>query len=250
MRNPKITIVIATYNSEKTIGTALKSVAEQSLQDWECIVVDGASKDRTIEIVKEFINDSRFCYISEPDKGIYDAFNKGWKMAKGEWVYYLGSDDYLINSGLANLLRDSSSYDIIGGGVLLIRDGYPAKVQLTRGIRGCHQAFIVKRELFPLLNGFNQNYKLFADTDFLIRAYNSGYKVLNRNIIVAGFSLGGASQSFKVLNRVFIERYKIYKSNNYTKFPLLYCIWRYLRSIMIYVKYKIRIPIYKNGNSI
>ena len=89
-----VSIIIATYNSEKTLRRALDSVLNQTYQDWECIVVDGASKDNTIEIVKEYVSkDTRFRYVSEPDHGIYDAFNKGWKMAKGEWVMYLGSDD-------------------------------------------------------------------------------------------------------------------------------------------------------------
>ena len=78
-----VSIIVATYNSDKTLRQALDSVLNQSYQDWECIVVDGASKDSTIDIVKEYVSkDSRFRYISEPDNGIYDAFNKGWKMAK------------------------------------------------------------------------------------------------------------------------------------------------------------------------
>ncbi len=82
---------------------ALDSVLNQSYQDWECIVVDGASKDNTIGIVKEYVSkDARFRYISEPDHGIYDAFNKGWKMAKGQWVMYLVV--------MMNILRMASKY--------------------------------------------------------------------------------------------------------------------------------------------
>ena len=81
---PKITIVIATYNSEKTLAVAMESVLNQTFQDWECLVVDGASTDSTVSIVEEFIRvDKRFRLISEPDKGIYDAFNKGWRNAMG-----------------------------------------------------------------------------------------------------------------------------------------------------------------------
>lgn len=104
-----VSIIIATYNSEKTLRRALDSVLNQSYQDWECIVVDGASKDNTIGIVKEYVKkDSRFRYISEPDHGIYDAFNKGWKMAKGEWVMYLGSDDRLTTNGFSEVFKDSN----------------------------------------------------------------------------------------------------------------------------------------------
>ncbi|HBV84011.1 MAG TPA: glycosyltransferase, partial [Lachnospiraceae bacterium] len=72
----------------------MSSVLNQSFQGWECIIVDGASKDNTIEIMEEYCEkDARFRYVSEPDNGIYDAFNKGWRLAKGQWIQYLGSDD-------------------------------------------------------------------------------------------------------------------------------------------------------------
>ena len=99
--SPLISIIIATYNAEETLHDALESVLNQSFQDWECLVVDGASKDNTVKIIEEFCkHDKRFRFISEPDKGIYDAFNKGWRMAKGEWIYYLGADDLLLKDAL------------------------------------------------------------------------------------------------------------------------------------------------------
>ena len=111
-----VSIIIATYNSGKTLRRALDSVLNQSYQDWECIVVDGASKDNTIEIVKEYVSkDSRFRYMSEPDHGIYDAFNKGWKMAKGEWVMYLGSDDEYTKEGIKALMDNSDGADVVYG---------------------------------------------------------------------------------------------------------------------------------------
>ena len=99
-----ISIIIATFNSSRTLAKALESVLEQNFNDWECIIVDGKSTDNTLDIIKEFeLKDSRFSHVSEKDNGIYDAFNKGWKMAKGEWIYYLGSDDYLTGDGLKKL---------------------------------------------------------------------------------------------------------------------------------------------------
>lgn len=117
----KTSIIIATFNAAKTLNKALDSVLNQTYQNWECIIVDGASKDDTINIVKEYVQkDTRFRYISEPDKGIYDAFNKGWEMAKGDWIYYLGSDDILLPNGLESLIKgtDTNSYDIIYGNVI------------------------------------------------------------------------------------------------------------------------------------
>lgn len=75
-----ISIIIATFNAAKTLRKALDSVLNQTYKDWECIIVDGASKDNTISIVKEYVQkDTRFRYISEPDKGIFDAYNKDGK---------------------------------------------------------------------------------------------------------------------------------------------------------------------------
>ena len=120
---PKISIIIATYNSGRTLRAALESVHGQTFQNWECIIVDGASKDDTIDIVKEYCaKDSRFRYISEPDHGIYDAFNKGWRMAKGEWVHYLGSDDTLTPNGMSVVAAElDDTYAIVTGNVYLHR---------------------------------------------------------------------------------------------------------------------------------
>ena len=83
MNNPKLSIIIATFNAAKTLSVALDSVLKQSFQDWECIIVDGASKDETVAIIKEYEPrfEGRMRWVSEPDKGIYDAMNKGLQMA-------------------------------------------------------------------------------------------------------------------------------------------------------------------------
>ena len=109
-----VSIIIATYNSERTIKRALESVMNQTYQNWECLVIDGNSKDKTIEIVNNFVKlDSRFRYISESDNGIYDAFNKGWQKAKGKWIYYLGSDDWLEEDGLRLLMKEEDANTVI-----------------------------------------------------------------------------------------------------------------------------------------
>ena len=145
---PKLSIIIATFNSEKTLRKALESVYTQDFQDWECVVVDGASTDETLDIVKEYVaKDSRFRYISEPDKGIYDAFNKGWRQAKGEWIHYLGSDDRLVKDGFKNLFLQDIHADLVGGAVYLVRDDEKDILQETNLADGCHQAFITKRKI-------------------------------------------------------------------------------------------------------
>lgn len=82
---PKVTVVIATFNVGRTISSAIESLINQTYPNWECLVIDGGSKDNTIDILKLYKQkESRVDFISEPDNGIYDAFNKGWKKAKGD----------------------------------------------------------------------------------------------------------------------------------------------------------------------
>lgn len=98
-------IITATYNSEKTLERTIKSVLNQSYANFEYIIIDGSSSDRTLSIVKEYEAEfsSRkisFKYISESDKGIYDAWNKGIELASGDWISFLGSDDYYLQNAL------------------------------------------------------------------------------------------------------------------------------------------------------
>ena len=106
MRQPFFSIITVCFNSEKTIERTLQSVLGQSCIDYEYIIVDGASKDNTIDIIKQYeqMFDGRMIWLSEPDKGIYDAFNKGCKKAKGEYIWIVNSDDYLEPDSLKIVL--------------------------------------------------------------------------------------------------------------------------------------------------
>ena len=236
----KLSIIIATYNSAATLSCALESVLCQNFKDWECIIVDGFSTDNTIGIVKQYCEcDARFRYISEKDSGIYDAFNKGWKMAKGEWIYYLGSDDRLTKNGMLELMETPDNSDIIGGGVYLCRDGEKPKAQYTKGIGGCHQGFITKRSVIEELGGFDMQYKIFADKDLLIRLGNAGYKIDNYPILIAHFYIGGISQNIKSLYTLTRERYKSYKNTGYTKHPLASSINSYIHALLVFFNHKV-----------
>jgi|AntAceMinimDraft_15_1070371.scaffolds.fasta_scaffold49739_2 glycosyltransferase involved in cell wall biosynthesis len=88
-------IIIATYNSANTLAEAIQSVLQQTLKDFELIIIDGKSSDGTLEIIKSYEKEITY-WISEKDKGVYDAWNKGIKIAKGEWICFLGSDDIML----------------------------------------------------------------------------------------------------------------------------------------------------------
>ncbi len=240
--NPLVTIVIATYNSANYIKSALDSVEKQNFDNWECLVIDGKSSDSTIEIVKQYcLKDSRIRYISESDKGIYDAFNKGYRNAKGKWIYYLGSDDELYANGLAQLLKvpKVDSFDVIYGGVMMKNiDGTERIAKLTGHdnmpfrMFACHQGVITKREVIIELGGFDTNLKIIADFEFYIRLYLANkyrFKCVP-NVIVAKFMLGGASS----------ELMKMLKENRYVSrknhLGVEYMLFQYARTTWLFIK--------------
>ncbi len=237
-----ISIIIATFNSEKTISKALESIINQTYEEWECIIIDGSSKDNTVNIIKEFSGkDKRIHYISEPDKGIYDAFNKGWKLAKGEWIYYLGSDDLLLPNGLENLIKgiETDTYDVIYGNVICKDETGKRMKSKTCGHKAlpnkmlaCHQGIITKKTLIEKLNGFDINLKASADKDLFIRSTLKHEKTnfLYRNTDVAIFTLGGAST---INMEKFKEDLQIYKKNH---LPLSFIIYQFTRNFWLYIK--------------
>ncbi len=157
------------------IENAILSVLKQKFVGWEHIIVDGGSTDSTIEILKQY---SHLKWISESDDGIYDAMNKGVKIAQGEWVYFLGADDELYDIEVlrrVSMLMTKKT-DVIYGNVLFKHsekeyDGKFTKIKLlSRNI--CHQGIFVRKDLFRKYNGFNTRYKMLADWHFNMKWFN------------------------------------------------------------------------------
>lgn len=244
MRIVEVSIIIATYNSENTIRKALNSVIEQKFQNWECIIVDGKSKDKTIDIVKEYISlDSRICYISEKDNGIYDAFNKGWKMAKGEWIYYLGSDDWLTKESFCELLKNPVDKDvaIISGNCYCVKSSNVITPNISLGFNGCHQSKITRRSVIKEINGFNEEFPILADSELIFKIKYSNYKVKNINSFVAYFSMNGVSQNLKNIMKISIERINLYKQYPLeTKHPYIKTLQLALKSIVSKLYYDMK----------
>lgn len=229
-----ISIIIATYNSGRTVGATLESVLTQSFQDWECIVVDGASRDNTIDIVKEYCEkDGRFRYISERDSGIYDAFNKGWKMSKGEWVHYLGSDDRLTSDGMEKLVANCEGGDLIVGNTFLVKPWGEITPQEAHGRRGCHQSMITRKSVVEALGGFDERYRIVADADLNVRLEKAGYRIKNVDCYVSFFSVDGLSQSMKGSWRKTCELYHVFKRNKSEKYPLWKCSKMFIGNMLV-----------------
>lgn len=241
-----VSIIIATYNSEKTLRRALDSVLNQSYQDWECIVVDGASKDNTIGIVKEYVSkDARFRYISEPDHGIYDAFNKGWKMAKGEWVMYLGSDDEYTMDGIKALMENSDGADVVYGDTYLKFSDEKVKYQHSytpeslferHSMPCCHQSLMMRRNVIDVLGGFNEQYKILADKELVMRTFVTHYRFVSINVPVSTFSIGGISQDNYKCD---FENYRMYLKYESKMRLIPYLLGKLFRKTLVIFKHKL-----------
>lgn len=228
MSNHLISIIIPTFNSEITIFKALTSVLEQTFQNYEVIIVDGVSIDRTLEIVKSF-NDSRIRILCEKDNGIYDAMNKGLQLAKGEWIYFLGSDDELYGNDILEKVQrviSNTTSSFLYGNVEVsgfvewsandkIYDGvFDIRKLVNKNI--CHQSIFYKRKKIKAQElYFNTEYSICADWDFNLKCWSiEAFQYMP--IIVAKFCGGGISSQKK--HDSFIDE-REFKFLEYFKYP-------------------------------
>lgn len=202
MKAPLFSIIIPTFNAESTLALALDSIVIQTYRNWEVLIMDGLSTDNTIEIAekyqKQFLNIKIF---SEKDKGIYDAMNKGIDLAKGDWLYFMGSDDCLYETTtLAKIAKQNEikSFDVIYGNVYSTRfngfyDGeFSYSKLITKNI--CHQSIFFRKSVFIKVGDFNLKYKSHADWNNNIRwFFSSKIQKLYVNQIIATYADGGFS---------------------------------------------------------
>ena len=210
----KISIITATYNSGKTVGDTLKSVLVQTYHDYELLVVDGASKDNTLEVVKKMepLFEGRMRYISEPDKGIYDAMNKGIRMATGDVIGILNSDDfYTSDDALACIAwtLENEKVDAVYGDIHYVDDEdlkkcvryYSSKPfrrwMMRLGFMPAHPSFYCRKEVYEKYGAFDaENYRVAADFENLLRLiFVNKIKTHYINKDFVTMRTGGASSS-------------------------------------------------------
>lgn len=205
---PKITIVIATYNSGKTLTQTLDSVVGQTYPKIELIIIDGGSTDLTLDIINRYKNFISY-WVSEPDKGVYDAFNKGVQHATGEYIQFLGSDDSLceattIEQVVANL---SKEIDILSANVWLVDERTNLQCLLSNshaidkkdfdGRMIPHPGMFTRRNLL-LKYPFDLTYQIAADYQFFLQCYFDDKKFLFIDVPVVFFSSCGMSSTNEV----------------------------------------------------
>jgi len=209
----KVSIITVCYNSVKTIKDAIDSVVNQTYNNIEYIVIDGASKDGTIDIVSSY-GEKVSKFISEPDNGIYNAMNKGIKIATGDIVGILNSDDFFNNNEVVQRIVDefnNNNVDAIYGDVQFVKPKNLLKVvryyssknfspkKFKYGFMPAHPSFYVKRSYFEKIGYYQENYKIGADYELLIRfLYNHKLKSKYLQMPFVTMRTGGVSnRSFK-----------------------------------------------------
>ena len=206
----KISLITVSYNSAETITDTIESIHSQDFDDIEYIIVDGASKDNTVEIIKSY-GAKIDKWISEPDKGIYDAMNKAINMATGEVVGILNSDDFYSATSVISQVADAfgdSTIDAVFGDLVFVdpknlkkvvrkyssAKWYPEK--FAKGFMPAHPTFFVRRKYYEQIGLFKTDYKIAADYELLIRflyVRKLKYKYLPLNMVT--MRKGGVSSN-------------------------------------------------------
>jgi glycosyltransferase involved in cell wall biosynthesis len=247
---PFFSIILPTYNSELSLKTTLDSLLNQTYSNFEIVLMDGGSKDATITIAESY-NDYRIKIHSDSDRGVYDAMNKGMGLAIGDWLYFIGSDDYLYTNTILSTLSkklQNEKNDVLYGNVLIhgntgwATDGqiYNGKFSFQKLLKSniCHQSmfyrrrFIVEHQL-----QYDLKYPISSDWDFNIscRALTNFTYVPHT---VAVFNAGGVSSTTTAEKEPFLLERKIKYAHLYQKYKptLMQRVWRKFKKLITLTK--------------
>ncbi len=196
----KVSIITVSLNSEKTIEQTILSVLHQTYRDVEYIIIDGNSSDGTTEIIKRYEN--RIAYwVSEPDKGLYDAMNKGVKIAKGKIIGIINSDDWYESDAVEKIVEifsKNKDLDIIHGGIRIYDNEQYSSTYCppTRELNLCmipHPACFITKSTYDKFGLYDLSYKIAADYDFVAKVFSNKGKFIFSKEIFANLRLGGIS---------------------------------------------------------
>ena len=235
----KISIITISYNAEVTIEKTLKSIKSQSYDNIEHIIVDGGSKDNTLEICNSYPHVSKI--ISEPDKGVYDAFNKGIKSATGDVIGFLNADDTFYNENSIQDIVDAFSNnetDIVYGNLNYVNEESKVirnwisrpyeKGLLKKAWKIAHPSFYCKKEVYDRLGGYNDSFKIAGDFELCLRFLEINQVpsfYLNKKLVkmlVGGISNSGLKSKWII----FKEDLRAFKINNISVNPVLFFLYK------------------------
>ena len=243
--HPRFSIITVTYNAEKALEETIQSIISQTYKDIEYIIVDGGSKDRTLSIIEKYKSHIAKV-VSEPDKGLYDAMNKGLKMATGDYVCFLNAGDSLHEDETVTMMVKSIEKnqfpDVIYGETAIVdskrhflhmrRLSAPAKLNwksFKNGMLVCHQAFFAKREI-AIDELYNLKYRFSADFDWCIRVMKRAKSFHNSEITIVDYlNEGMTTQNHRAS---LLERFNIMCKHYGIISTILHHIWFMIRVIM------------------
>lgn len=216
---PRVSIITVVYNSASLLQATIDSVAAQTYANIEYLIIDGGSTDGTIDIIKK--NAGLITrWISEPDRGIYDAMNKGLQLATGDYVWFINSGDRIFSvHTLQNVMQQPEADIYYGETEIINREGYrlgdrrlKAPEQLSwksfiNGMLVCHQSVIIKKSI---TKSYNLNYKVSADFDWVLYALRRASTIHNTRLVLSKYLEEGTSRSN--IKRSLRERFKIMTS--------------------------------------
>jgi glycosyltransferase involved in cell wall biosynthesis len=221
----QLSIITITYNAEQYLERTIQSIVNQSDQDFEYIIIDGKSKDGTLKIAEKYKNRVNKL-ISEPDKGLYDAMNKGLKNASGVFVWFMNAGDEINDKDAVKRIFQSvtQNTDVLYGDTYFVNNdgniqGLRSEITPHRlpkdlkwqdmklGMLVCHQAFIARKSIAP----FYMENNLSADVNWEIECLKKAKEVKFLDFIVAKYLIGGISN--KQLKRSLLDRYEVLKKH-------------------------------------
>lgn len=243
MNKPLFSIITICYNAEATLEKTIQSVLAQTYPNVEYIVVDGASKDNTLAIINRY-SPQLSKVVSEPDKGLYDAMNKGIGLATGDYLCFLNAGDTFFSANtlqeMVDTLPSDTLPDVIYGETALVdAEGHFVRMRrlqapevltwrsFRQGMLVCHQAFFARRELVPL---YDLQYRFSADFDWCIRIMKQSHLLHNTHLTLVnyldeGLTTHNQKASLKERFRIMAKHYGLFST-------LLHHLWFVYRAII------------------
>jgi glycosyltransferase len=228
-----ISLITTCYNRASTIESAIQSVLSQSYGDVEYIIIDGASSDGSLEIINRYAG--RVAHIvSEPDSGMYEAINKGIRLATGDIIGLLHSDDVFYSPTVLSKIADTfgqTHADIVYGNGIFVDPDNPDKIvrnwisgtyqpeKVKQGWLPLHPTVYVRREIFSQCGLYDESYKIAADSDMLVRLlYDYRFNVIYLNEYTVRMFMGGLSTSLKSQLAKWKEDIRMYRSHGFNPY--------------------------------
>ena len=241
--HPKFSIITVTYNAGAVLEDTIQSVITQTYKNVEYIIVDGGSKDRTLQIIEQY-KEHIHTVISEPDKGLYDAMNKGIKLATGDYLCFLNAGDELHEDDTLQLMvhsiTESTLPDVLYGDTAIVdEEGHflhmrrlapPENLNwksFKEGMLVCHQAFFARRDL---VEPYNLHYRFSADFDWCIRIMKKAHTLHNTRLTIIDYLDEGMTTRNRKASLK--ERFRIMTQHYGLTSTVAHHIWFVLRAVL------------------